>query len=149
MKTDLSKLVIGLTGNAERFAAQFNTKLPGAYRQITAQDVRDMTDCGLIKRYGYYIHSDLETIMAVLQYEQLIEKRIKKPLNEGKLILPRCKMCGEQLLVQLEGKKGRPREYCQKCDKSRYKARYRRWRVRKSRRLCNESHCLSHSELCF
>lgn len=133
MRTDLTKLVIGLTSNAKRFADLFNAKLPGAHRQITVQDIKDMTDCNLIKRYGYYIHSDLETVRAVLQYEQLLEKRLKKPLNEEKLILPRCKMCGGQLLVQLEGKKGRPREYCQKCEKSRQKERYRRWQARKKK----------------
>ncbi len=131
MRTDLTKLVIGLTGNTERFAAQFNAKLPGAYRQITVQDIKDMTECGLIKRYGYYSHSDLETVRAILLYEQLLEKRLKKPLNEEKLILPRCKMCGEQLLVQLEGKKGRPREYCSECESLRRKDRYRKWRIRR------------------
>jgi len=133
MRTDLTKLVIGLTGNAERFAAQFNAKLPGAYRQITAQDIKDMTDCGLIKRYRYYIHSDLETVRAVLQYEQLIEKRMKKQTVEDKLQVLCCKMCGQSLSTQPEGKKGRPREYCQKCEKSRQKERYRRWQARKKK----------------
>ena len=135
MGTDLTKLVIGLTSNAERFADLFNAKLPGACRQITVQDIRAMTDCGLIRRYGYYIRIDLETVMAILQYEQLIEKRMKKPPEENKPQILCCKLCGDPLPTKPEGKKGRPREYCQKCDKSRYKARYRRWRVRKSRRL--------------
>ncbi|MBA7599411.1 hypothetical protein ES703_06444 [subsurface metagenome] len=105
MMTDLSKLVIGLTGNAERFAAQFNAKLPGAYRQITAQDVRAMTDCGLIRRYGYYIHSDLETVRAVLQYEQILEKRLKKPLNEEKPIHHAARCVANNYLFSLKVKR--------------------------------------------
>jgi len=131
MMTDLTKLVIGLTGNAERFAAQFNTKLPGAYRQITAQDIRDMTDCGLIRRYGYYIHSDLETVRAVLQYERLIEKRMKKPTGEDKPEQLCCKICGDSLPTRPEGRKGRPREYCSKCESLRHKDRYKKWRIRR------------------
>ena len=131
MMTDRSKLVIGLTGNAERFATLFNAKLPGAYRQITVQDIRDMTECGLIRRYGYYIHSDLETVRAVLQYEQILEKRMKKPPEEDKLESPCCKMCGQPLPTQPEGKKGRPREYCSKCESLRRRDRYRKWRTRR------------------
>jgi len=37
----------------------------------------------------------------------------------------------EQLLVQLEGKKGRPREYCSECESLRRKDRYRKWRIRR------------------
>lgn len=131
MMTDLSKLVIGLTSNAERFAAQFNTKLLGTYRQITVQDIRAMTDCGLIRRYGYYIHSDLETVRAVLQYEQLIKKRMKKPTVEDKLQILCCKLCGDPLPTKPEGKKGRPREYCPKCESLRRRNRYRKWRIRR------------------
>ncbi len=139
MRTDLTELVIGLTSNAERFADLFNTKLPGAYRQITVQAIRAMTDCGLIRRYGYYIHSDLETVRAVLEYEQLLEKRMKKPAVEDKLEPPRCKICGQLLTTKPEGKKGRPREYCQKCEKSRYKERYRRWRARERKHCVRSS----------
>jgi hypothetical protein len=131
MRTDLTKLVIGLTGNTERFAAQFNAKLPGAYRQITVQDVRDMTDCGLIRRYGYYIHSDLETVRAVLQYEELIETRMRKSPEEDKLQILCCKLCGDPLPTKHEGKKGRPREYCPKCESLRRRNRYRKWRIRR------------------
>ncbi len=131
MRNDLSKLVIELTSNAERFADLFNAKLPGAYRQITAQDIRDMTDCGLIRRYGYYIHSDLITVMAVLQYEQILDKRMKKPPEETKSEPPHCKICDRPLPVEPEGKKGRPREYCPRCESLRRKDRYRKWRIRR------------------
>ncbi|MBA7634088.1 hypothetical protein ES703_41667 [subsurface metagenome] len=129
MRTDLTKLVIGLTSNAERFADLFNAKLPGAYRQITVQDIRAMTDCGLIRRYGYYIHSDLITVMALLQYERSIEKRMKPPEDKPQILC--CKLCGEPLPTKPEGKKGRPREYCSKCESLRRKDRYRKWRTRR------------------
>jgi len=62
----------------EDFAAWFNKAIPGAYRSITAQDVHDMVTSGLIGRYGYYIQLDIETVRAILQYEQLRENRKKK-----------------------------------------------------------------------
>ena len=63
---------------SEDFVAWFNKTIPGACRSITTQDVRNMTTCGLIGRYGYYIHLDIETVRAVLQYEQLRESRQKR-----------------------------------------------------------------------
>ena len=39
----------------EAFASSFNQKFPGAYRLITVEDVNDMTECGLIGRYGFYL----------------------------------------------------------------------------------------------
>lgn len=52
-----------------RFAVWFNRVVPGAYRQITAEDVLDMTQCGLIGRYGEYMQLDIEIVRGVLQYE--------------------------------------------------------------------------------
>jgi len=43
----------------DKFAEWFNNVVPGAYRSITAQDIRDMTECGLVAHYGYYIRQDL------------------------------------------------------------------------------------------
>ena len=110
----------------DRFATHFNTIVPGAYRQITAQDIRDMVECGLIKHYGYYLRSDLETVRAVLRYEQLREKRIQKSGDRSEP--SRCKMCREPLPPQSEDKKGRPKEHCQQCQHSRSRERYRKWR---------------------
>jgi hypothetical protein len=59
-----------------KFAAIFSAMYPGAYLTVVAQDVNDMTDCGLIGRYGSYGRQDLETVRAVLQYEQLRQKGI-------------------------------------------------------------------------
>ena len=63
----------------EKFAVLFNEKYPGTYRKITTQDVRDMTTCGLIGRYGFYLRVDLETIRGILEYEQL-QRRNNYPL---------------------------------------------------------------------
>ena len=54
-----------------------------------------MTECGLIKRHGYYIRSDLETVRAILLYEQLLEKRMKKQTLEDKLNSSCCRLCGD------------------------------------------------------
>lgn len=99
--------MIERTTNPDKFAAWFNSVVPGAYRKVDARDVRDMTECGLIGRYGYYGRLDLETAGAILQYEQMREKRSAKPLEEDEPKQPSCKMCGGPLPPQLEGREGR------------------------------------------
>jgi Zn finger protein HypA/HybF involved in hydrogenase expression len=110
------------------FAEWFKSEVPGAYRAITSQDIRDMTDCGLIGKFKYYLHSDLEIVRAVLQYEQLWKKRIEEQKIEDKSEQLKCKRCGQPLPYRHEAKKGRRREYCQQCESSRAKERYRKWR---------------------
>ena len=118
----------------DKFAAWFNLKYPGAYRQITTGDVEDMTSCGLIHRYQYYSESqDGDKIRAILQYEQMREKRSAKQDTEYRLESPSCKMCSQPLPLEPKGRKGRPREYCPSCESSRNTERYRRWRKRKNR----------------
>jgi len=116
------------TSNPGKFADLFNSKVPGAYREVTAQDVRDLTQCGLIKRYGFYDTTDLQTVIDILNYEQLRAKRTQKEEREASLEPPRCKLCGQPLSSYLEGKKGRPKEYCQDCEPLRGKQRYSQWR---------------------
>ena len=115
----------------DKFATMFNSTVPETYRHITAQDIRDMTECGLIRRYGYYIRLDLEMVMAILKYEKLREKRLQKPPVEDRLEPPRCKRCRQPLPPQPEGKIGRPREYCTDCEPARSKERYRKLRSKK------------------
>jgi hypothetical protein len=65
-----------VTSSPEKFAEWFNDKYPGVYCKVVTDDVKDMKNCGLLYRYGYYSgSSDGETIRAVLRYEQLREKR--------------------------------------------------------------------------
>ena len=123
--------------SSRKFAAWFNEKYIGAYRQITTEDVKNMTVCGLIGHFRYYSPpQDGETIRGILQYEQLREKRSVKQATEDNKEPPSCKMCGQPLPTQLECKKGRPREYCPDCESYRQKERYRRWRKKKMRVLC-------------
>lgn len=110
-----------------KFVALFNSKLPGAYRPIDITDVTDLVECGLLKRYGFFIRCDLQTVRAILQYEQLRQKRSQELTIEGQ----RCRMCGEPLLPQVEGKLGRPKVYCYNCDPLRFKERNRKWRRRR------------------
>jgi len=108
----------------DRFAEWFNNVVPGAYRSITAQDIRDMTECGLVAHYGYYIRQDLETVRAILLYEQLRERRIQESCLQD---TPKtCKSCGK-LLPDNEGSRGRPSEYCSECEPLRGRERYRKW----------------------
>lgn len=64
----------------EAFVASFNEKFPDAYRWITVVDVNEMTECGLIGRYGLYLKNiglskrygfvqqgDYETARGILQ----------------------------------------------------------------------------------
>ena len=122
--------------NPREFAAWFNEKYTHAYRRITTKDANDMTVCGLIGRYGFYVRDDLETIRGILEYEQLREKRSKQKSAEDKLEPPKCRMCCQPLPPQPEGKKGRPKEYCTSCESSRGMERYRKSRRRRQAVLC-------------
>jgi hypothetical protein len=119
------------TASPERFAEYFNKRMPGAYRQIGAQDVRDMTECGLVKRYGSYGNTDIQIVIGVLNYEQLLEKRKQKAIRLEQSQPHHCRLCGEPLPTEPEGKKGRPREYCDACESKRAKDRNRTWRKRR------------------
>ena len=112
----------------DKFAQWFNTKVPGAYREVTPDDIRLLTECGVIKRHGYYFHDDIKTIIGILNYEQLLGKRRQKQEQEAILEPPHCKLCGQPLLPQSEGKSGRPKEYCPQCEGLRIKERYRKWK---------------------
>jgi len=112
---------------SEDFVMWFAKAIPGAYRSITAQDVRDMTTCGLIGRYGYYMQLDIETVRAILQYEQLQHNRQKRDEirdSDGSI---HCRRCGV-VLAKPDGRRGRPREYCPDCESLRATMRYQKWR---------------------
>ena len=110
----------------EDFVAWFAKAIPGAFRSIDVEDVQDMTQCGLIGRYGYYIHLDIETVRAILQYEQLRVNRQKKDEIRDNGVI-HCRRCGV-VLAKPDGRKGRPREYCPDCESSRSAMRNRKWR---------------------
>ena len=111
----------------EDFAAWFSKAIPGASRIIGVEDVQDMTTCGLIGRYGYYIHLDIETVWAILQYEQLRQNREKRDEirdSDGSI---HCRRCGVAL-AKPKTKRGRPNEFCDKCQPFRGRERNRKWR---------------------
>jgi len=115
--------------SAEEFAEQFNEKYPGIFRRITREDINDMTACGLIHRYrGYSSSMDGETVRAILQYEQLREKRSVQQNKDEKD--PICKICGKLLPPNPEGKVGRHKEYCSECEPIRNRDRQKRLRYR-------------------
>jgi hypothetical protein len=114
----------------EKFADWYNVKIPDAYRKITADDVRLMTECKLIGRYRYYGRPDLETVRGVLQYEQLRENR---PVQQDKeKNPPRCKICAQPLPPSPESRAGRPKEYCPGCEP--HRSRWRQAKLRHRRR---------------
>jgi len=110
----------------EAFADLFNAKIPYARRKITSNDVRLMTKCNLIYKYGFYMQDDLETIRGILEYEQLRENRPLAPTSEEKQEPPKCKKCNQPLPVEPEGKIGRPRKYCLTCEPFRNRDRQRK-----------------------
>jgi len=61
-----------------KFAAKFNCTVRGAYRSVTAEDIRQITRCGLIGRHGFFTREDLETVRGIMMYEQM--KRGKDPV---------------------------------------------------------------------
>ena len=112
----------------DRFAAEFNAAVPCACQKIDAQDIQDLTKCGLIGRYSYYGRADLETVRAILLYEQLRAEREREACLKD---VPRtCKRCGKSLCSQSNGRRGRPNEYCQQCESYRNRERYINWKVK-------------------
>jgi len=112
----------------DKFAAEFNSVVAGTYRRIDAEDVRCLTECGLIGRYSYYMREDLQTVRAILLYEQLRDESERKACLKD---TPKtCKRCGQPLSSQSDGRKGRPNEYCPDCEPFRGRERYRKWRNR-------------------
>lgn len=117
--------------NAEAFARWFNRKYPGAYREITAEDIEEMAQCGLICRYQYYSTSkDGETVRGVLQYEQLRQNRQNRNEIRDANGAIHCRRCGA-LLTKSDNKRGRPKEYCPQCAPVRGRERWRKWRHKK------------------
>ena len=60
--------------DSAKFAAKFNSTVPGAFRPITADDVRQLAHCGLIGRRGFFERADVETIRGILWYEHFRER---------------------------------------------------------------------------
>ena len=120
----------------DRFAKDFNQMMPGAYRKITTQDILDMTACGLIGKYDCYPHNDIETVRAILRYEELRQKRIEKQPLDSISDIRTCRLCGIILPAEPIGKYGRPKEYCPSCEPVRAKKRYRKWRARRQSMSC-------------
>ncbi|MFC1848126.1 hypothetical protein ACFLXV_02290 [Chloroflexota bacterium] len=67
--------------NPGRFATKFNSTLPGAYRQVTEDDIRQMAQYGLIGRCGFFDRSDQETVRGLLQYEQFRERATEREME--------------------------------------------------------------------
>ena len=68
-----------------RFAARFNAAVRGAYRKVTGDDIRQMAQCGLIGRCGFFDRSDMETVRGILRYEQLREDAAKQKMERDLL----------------------------------------------------------------
>jgi hypothetical protein len=128
-----------ITSSPNKFSVWFNENYTGAYRQISAEDVKDLTD--LIFRHGYYSGSmDGETIRAVLQYEQLWEHRSVQQDKEQESQC--CKICRQPLHPEPENKAGRHREYCYSCEPYRNKDRQSNLRRRRKELVTTKiCHC--------
>lgn len=120
-----------LITSPKQFADWFTAKVPGAHRQITVDDVRDMTTCGLIGKYGFYIQLDIQTVRGILQYELLRENRQKRGEIRDSEGIMHCRRCNA-VVPRPEGRKGRPNEYCEECQPFRGRERNRKWRIRQA-----------------
>ena len=125
-----------LTTRPDKFATEVNAKLPGAHRQITVDDVRDMVACGLIGKFDCFLDLDLETVRAILQYEQLRENHQKRDEIRDDDGVIHCRRCGV-VLTKPDSRRGRPTEYCDECGPFRGRERYRKWRDKKVGILVN------------
>jgi hypothetical protein len=123
------------TASLEKFVAEFNSLVPSAHRKIDTMDVRHMTDCGLIGRYGYYGRQDIEIVRAILQYEQLRQNRQKRDEIRDADGTIHCRRCGVKLAPEPDNKRGRPHEFCDKCESFRARERWSKWRNRKVKSL--------------
>lgn len=119
--------MIHLITSPEKFASLFNKMVIGAYRQVNVDDIRLLTECGLIKRYGFYDDTDLQTVIGILNYEQLRENRQKRDEIRDNGGVIHCRRCGV-VLAKSDSKRGRPHEYCPDCESSRATRRGRKWR---------------------
>ena len=124
--------------NPVEFAQDFNFQVPGAYRPMTVEDIRALTDHGLIKRYGYYSPDDMQTIISILNYEQWRLKHSSKLIKQLESSEPVCKLCGNSLPIPPEGKHGRHKEYCSDCERYRLKIRYKKHMKKKLSRMVTE-----------
>ena len=117
------------TTSLKMFADWFNVTYRGAHRNVSVEDIREMTECGLIGRYRYYSPSqDGEIIRGILQYEQMREKRTTQETTDDKEEPPKCIMCGKELVFKKTVKTGRPKQYCNECEPNRGLDRYRKWK---------------------
>lgn len=114
---------------AEQFVEWFHRVVPGAYREITTEDVEDMTRCELIGRHGEYLRLDIEIVRCVLLYEQLRENRQKRDEIKDDDGVIHCRRCGV-VLVKPKAKRGRPNEFCENCQPFRGRERNKKWRSR-------------------
>jgi hypothetical protein len=128
----IKALMRQLSISPEKFVIWVNSTMPDAHRHISIQDIKDMTECRLIGRYGYLGRTDLETIRAVLKYEKLRQQRIERPPIGAASPVRNCKLCGKALPVENDVKHGRPREYCSVCESSRLRERHRKWRLKRA-----------------
>ena len=64
-----------------KFAAKFNCTVRGAYRYVTGDDIRQMEQCGLIGRSGFFDRSDLETVRGILQYERFRKRIVENEIE--------------------------------------------------------------------
>lgn len=66
-----------------KFAARFNSRVPGAHRPVTDDDIREMTVCGLIGRRSFFERSDIETVRGVLRYERMRQNAVGRAEEHG------------------------------------------------------------------
>ena len=126
-----------LITNPAQFASYFNLHVPGARRLIDTEDVRLLTECELICRYGFYSRDDLHTIRNILRYENLRRNRDIQLTRHSAEGIPLCKRCAQRLPVKTASGNGRPREFCDKCQPYRNKDRYTIYQQRKKSKLAN------------
>ena len=89
-----------------------------------------------LKRHGLQVsvacadnpceNARMESLFKTLNYDDL-SKQEREQVSQA----PCCKLCGQPLPPEPEGKTGRPKEYCQQCQPLRAAERHKRFRGKK------------------
>jgi hypothetical protein len=91
----------------EDLVVWFIRVLPGAYRQIAVEDVKDLTTCGPIGKYGFNGNLDPEMVRCILLYERVRQNRQRRDEIKDSEGIVHCRRCGAAL-GEPDRKRGRP-----------------------------------------
>ena len=101
----------------EQFLRWLHSSTPELSHEVDIRDIKAMIEIGLIFRHKYFLSDDMEVVRKVIAFIKSREERKQADTVRT------CKRCGESLPDD-NGGRGRPREYCDKCQPYRIRERF-------------------------